>query len=234
MSDIIGYGAEETGDEFGADIIGALEDLAGYDETGDDLAGALEELAGYEETGDDLARLIEAATSGYDESGDDIVGALKKAMRARGRGGRGRGRGGRRQPPARALQPSPGRKVELRPSEFTKVREYPLGFDSVVSVPALGGSLAITARPQVKFRGDRLLVPSDIAGIFVISDIKVGKNSQLAASGAIPGRTFQENAVGIRLGLDTAQVAMDITLLVTNISGAPARFFATLIGTALE
>lgn len=115
----------------------------------------------------------------------------------------------------------------------TKAREFPLGFESPTPVAA-GGTLSITSRPQIPFRGERLVVPSDIAGSFSILDLRVGKNSQFVSSGAVPARTFQENSVGIRLQLDTAQVSQDVTLNVQNIGGADQVFRAAIVGAAVE
>lgn len=115
----------------------------------------------------------------------------------------------------------------------TKSREYPLGFVSAAALAA-GASARITTRPQVPFRLDRLVVPSDLAGLFTIDDVKVGKNSQFAAEGSVPARIFQENAVGVCLKGDTAQISMDVTIVVTNISGAAAFFRAAIIGPAVE
>jgi hypothetical protein len=115
----------------------------------------------------------------------------------------------------------------------TKAREFPLGFESALPVGP-GATSSITSRPQVPFRGERLIVPSDIAGSFTLLDLRVGKNSQFSSSGAVPARTFQENAVGIRLQLDTAQISQDITINVQNIGGAPQTFRASLIGSALD
>jgi hypothetical protein len=115
----------------------------------------------------------------------------------------------------------------------TKAREYVMGFESPAAVNP-GVVTSITTRPQVPFRCERLLVPSDIAGSFTILDFRVGKNSQFAANTAVPARTFQENAVGIRLQLDTAQVSQDLTINVQNIGGAPQTFRASVIGAAVE
>jgi hypothetical protein len=93
---------------------------------------------------------------------------------------------------------------------------------------------SITTRPQVPFRLDRLVVPSDLAGLFTIDDVKVGKNSQFAAEGAVPARIFQENGVGVCLKGDTAQISMNVTIRVTNISGAASMFRAAVIGPAVE
>lgn len=117
---------------------------------------------------------------------------------------------------------------------FTKAREYPLGFASVGAVAA-GGAARITTQPQVVFRVERLVIPSDIGGSFVIDDLVVGKNSQFAATNiAVPARVFDERAVGVRLKGDTAQVAQDVLLAVTNISGAGITFRAAVIGSVVE
>ncbi len=112
-------------------------------------------------------------------------------------------------------------------------REYPVGFDSVTPVPA-GAVATIIQQPQVLFRSERFVVPSDIAGQFLILDIKVGKDSMFGAAGAVSARTFDERGVGVRLRLATAQVSQQLIVQVQNIGGADQRFFATMIGTAIE
>ena len=69
----------------------------------------------------------------------------------------------------------------------------------------------------------------------MIEDVIVGKNSQLASNTVgLPARMFDERGVGVRLAGDTAQISQDITLKITNVSGAPARFRAGIIGPAVE
>lgn len=116
--------------------------------------------------------------------------------------------------------------------EPTKSREFPLGFPETTI--AAGATADVVTFPQIPFRGERLLVPSDIAGLFAIDDIKVGKNSQLVASGPLPARCFSEVSVGVGLHLDTAQVSQQITVRVRNISGQSATFRGMLIGRAVE
>lgn len=115
----------------------------------------------------------------------------------------------------------------------TRAREFPLGFESAAAI-APGAAATITSRPQIPFRAQRLVVPSDIAGSFSILDLRVGKNSQFTSAGAVPGRTFQENAVAVGLRCDTAQISQDVTLQVQNIGGAPQTFRAAVIGAAVE
>lgn len=121
----------------------------------------------------------------------------------------------------------------LKESQPTKSRTFPLGFESATTIIA-GASATITSRPQVIFKGQRLVIPSDIAGSFTIDDVKVGKDSQFVAEGSIPARVLQENAVDVAFELDTAQISQDISISVTNIGGAPAVFRAGLIGQAAE
>lgn len=116
------------------------------------------------------------------------------------------------------------------------MREFPLGFfQSGISM--IMGAIDVVSRPQIVFRGERLVVPSSIASFFALIDIKVGNRSQLANSTALPAQTFAENAVGVRLALDTAVVAQDIALVVENVDTATesaVTFIAALIGTAAQ
>lgn len=115
----------------------------------------------------------------------------------------------------------------------TKARYYPLGIPATVI--AAGAAATITVRPQVPFRAQRFVVPSDIAGSFTIGDIRVGKNSQFVTADAIPARAFQEDASsGIELGFDTAQVSQDISIVANNISLAAQTFRAMFMGSAVE
>ena len=115
----------------------------------------------------------------------------------------------------------------------TNARRFPLGFESTGPI-ASGASVTITSRPQVLFKGQRLVLPSDIAGDFTIDDLKVGKDSQFVAEGSIPGRVLQENATMVDFDLDTAQISQDISIIITNIGGAPRTFRAALWGKVAE
>ena len=111
-------------------------------------------------------------------------------------------------------------------------REYALGLGST-SV-AGNSSATINVQPQVIFRPERLVVPSNIAVDFLITDIKVGKNSQLVSTGALPAVMFSENAFGVRLKMDTAQISMFVTISVTNQNPAARNFQGGLVGPAVE
>ena len=92
-------------------------------------------------------------------------------------------------------------------------------------------AVPVIARSQLRvFRGERLVIPSDIAPNFSVLDVKVGNRSQFANSVAIPAETFIEGSVGVRLSLSTAVTAMDIALLVANQTSDALPFRATIIG----
>ena len=109
-----------------------------------------------------------------------------------------------------------------------KMRQMPLGFPTTTILAGI--TTNIIATTQVMFRGRRLTLPADIAACILINDIKIGKNSQLPSSGPIPGQVFSEDAVGVDLSLDTAQISQTVTLNVTNTSVGAVLFNATLLG----
>ena len=195
-----------------------VKDMYGDLLDGDDSLGfETTEILGDLLDGDD-----EAGEFVGDDSGDDILGAiLKKKQNAK------------KQAMARDLL---RRRVAagslLRSVSPRSSREYALGLGST-SV-AGNSSANINVQPQVIFRPERLVVPSNIAVDFLITDIKVGKNSQLVSTGALPAVMFTENAFGVRLKMDTAQISMFVTISVTNQNPAARNFQGGLVGPAVE
>lgn len=120
--------------------------------------------------------------------------------------------------------------VDLAP---TKSRRYPLGFPTT-AVSASGGTASASAQPQIPFRGERLIIPSDFAGALLITDVKVGKNSQLAAANPLPARAFTEFGWGVDMHLDTADISQFISLNLTNNSGNSVTFNGMFLGRAVE
>jgi hypothetical protein len=116
----------------------------------------------------------------------------------------------------------------------THPREFPIGFTSPTPVGAgLTGSIEV--KPQVLFRGERLAVPNSIVLNFNISDVKVGKDSQLAAPGDMPAECFSNISVGVRMQLDTAEPGITITLFPRNTDTNNAHpFSSVLYGTVVE
>lgn len=195
--------------------------LDGDDSAGMDRSEILGDLLGLDddESGDD-----------DDEAGafvgeDDILGAAIKAL--------SKNKNVKKRAMARDLL---RRRVAagtlLRSVSPRSSREYALGLGST-SVGG-GNSANINVQPQVIFRPERLVVPSNVAVDFLITDIKVGKNSQLASTGALPAVMFTETAFGVRLKMDTAQISMFVTISVTNQNPNARNFQGGLVGPAVE
>lgn len=203
------YGDLLDGDDSGgmdrSEILGDLIEGLGLD--GDDESGAF--------VGDG------------DESGDDVLGAVVRALSKRSKGGTDK-RAMARDLLRRRIQSG----TLLRSVNPRASREYALGLGST-SV-AGNSSANINVQPQVLFRPERLVVPSNVAVDFLITDIKVGKNSQLASTGALPAVMFTETAFGVRLKMDTAQISMFVTISVTNQNANARNFQGGLVGPAVE
>jgi hypothetical protein len=99
----------------------------------------------------------------------------------------------------------------------------------------------ITSRPQrVAFRPERVFVSAaDIGGSgsaanWIINDITIGNRSQFAQSGALPGDMFSNVAIDSFVTFETAQTAMDVTMVVTYQGGTEGGtpFYGSIIGTA--
>lgn len=111
-------------------------------------------------------------------------------------------------------------------------RRYPLGFTP--TAVAANSSGTIPAGPQNLFRAERLIVPSDIAFDFGITDIKVGNQSQLAQSVEIPAAMFSEVAIDSRVTFDTAEIGNQIAITVRNKTAGQITFTAALLGTVAK
>ncbi len=190
-----------------------------------DELDALDAIAGYGEIvgqDDDLASLMAAA--GGDTIAVGQAAAAAKAARVR--------KLADAMKLAREVDPGAVAVVD-RPED--RRREYALGFTAAAAIP-VGASSTATALPQVRFRPERIVIPSTIAPSVTLDSIVVGKDSQQVAAGAIPAEVFTEVGVGVRLNLKTAIVGMQIVLSFTNIDalGREILFRAAIIGTAVE
>lgn len=113
-------------------------------------------------------------------------------------------------------------------SDPTKARRWPLGFTPTTITAATVATLS--TQPQILFRPERLVIPSDFAGGLSISAIIVGQASQLAAQAQLPGRTYTEFGVGVDMHLDTADVSQFVQLGLSNNSGHDIPFYGQFIG----
>ena len=200
-----------------------VKDMYGDLLDGDDSLGGVDtvEILGDLLDGDD-----EAGEFVGDDSGDDILGAVLAARRNK------KGNAQKQAMARDLLRRRVAAGSLLRSVSPRSSREYALGLGST-SVAGTS-SANINVQPQVIFRPERLVVPSNIAVDFLITDIKVGKNSQLVSTGALPAVMFTENAFGVRLKMDTAQISMFVTISVTNQNPAARNFQGGLVGPAVE
>jgi hypothetical protein len=87
--------------------------------------------------------------------------------------------------------------------------------DGPVTEIGPGQCLELHGRPQVIFKPEKIAWLSNPEA-FDVLDLKIGKNSQWAASGAIPASAFA--GIGNRLSAETAHVSMDVIVVVQNVS----------------
>lgn len=186
---------------------------------GDLLAGddGLEDILGAfvgDDSGDDSG----------DDAGDDAMGAVTRRKKS--------GSAEKRAMLRDLLRRRVDAGTLIRSVQPRSSREYALG----LGLTTVNGnsSANINVQPQVMFRPERLVVPSNVAVDFLITDIKVGKNSQLVSTGALPALMFTESAFGVRLKMDTAQISMFVTISVTNTNQNAKSFAGGLVGPAVE
>jgi len=114
-------------------------------------------------------------------------------------------------------------------------RELPIGL--IQLAVAASGTATVQTKPQVLFRGERLMLEPVVTAVnFDLQDVKIGKDSQLAAADFnIFGAAFSPTAVGSRMQLDTAEPGILITIIAVNTdAGAAHAFKAALFGTVLD
>ena len=132
-----------------------------------------------------------------------------------------------------AASAPPGRQFQVRDVNPQVWREQYLPINlsgGPTATVAAGATVQIVTPVQKVFRCNRLIIPSDVAGGYVVNNIAVGVNPQFAATGSLPGRMFSEQSFGIKLHGDTAQVGQSITVSITNVSAGALVFVAAMQG----
>ena len=119
---------------------------------------------------------------------------------------------------------------------MNRSRELPLGFPISTlgsgTPEAPSGALAVT-QPQTLYRGRRLFVIPSAAGVCVVQDLKVGKDSQLDNSEPVPAEMYAPLSFGGDMNIDTAQVSMIVSLFLGNIGTPEISVTAGMQGTAV-
>jgi hypothetical protein len=101
-----------------------------------------------------------------------------------------------------------------------------------VSVQALSSvNITLDASDLPKpFRVDAIRIPDEVAGHFLVTDVKVGKNSQLLTVGAVPAAVFSESSRVLQPELDVLHEGDSLTLSVTCASIEDQVFSAEVLG----
>jgi hypothetical protein len=119
---------------------------------------------------------------------------------------------------AAALPPSAGRTVNVVKAQqgLWKKHYLPLALANGLTTVAAGGQGTLSNTPQRLFKPTRLIIPSDVAGLFSVTAIQIGVKNQLVANGSLPARLFSETSFDSGFEGDTAQVSQTVTVTVTN------------------
>lgn len=169
----------------------------------------------------------------HGDDDDDYEAGAAKRGRGRGRG-KSKGIATRNAMAAAVAQKSVKGGAIVREHNYTKAREWILGFDSVANV-AGGATANITSNPQMPFKPRRLSVLGSVASNFLLNNLVIGNQPQFASlQFAAPADMFGPTAFGTDLSCDTAQPNTNVQLQITNISGAALRFVAGMIGPAVQ
>lgn len=109
------------------------------------------------------------------------------------------------------------------------------GLDSgAPGVPSGAGStVTLSTSPQKRNVPTRLVVSQTVANSFVLSDIRVGVEPVLATTQALSMAIFVQDSTAPNFRAVVAEVGMDVSVTVTNITGATVRFTATIVGAYL-
>jgi hypothetical protein len=108
--------------------------------------------------------------------------------------------------------------------------------DEPQAADQLPSAAEIVVQPQAAFRPERLVVPFEIAPLFVIENIQIGGASQFAGESAISAEMFSRTSPDVGLMLDMAGAGTEIRFRVRYVGSDPrgARFCAALIGTGID
>lgn len=123
--------------------------------------------------------------------------------------------------------------LAANPVELARGDDVYYGLDSGAAGVGAGTSASLSTTPQKRHIPKRLTVSSTVANNFVISDIRVGVEPVLATTSNMSMAIFIQDATTPSFRAVVCEIGMDFTVVVTNITGAGARFTAAVAGTYL-
>ena len=123
----------------------------------------------------------------------------------------------------------PGERAKMTNNTDDCVVELDFGLTVVPSCSSVNVSVQSTETLAIWGMIEQLLVPSGIAGDFLITDIKVGKDSQFIGPGCLPAAVFSTDAIPELLsGYDLLRANQLVVLSVTN-QAAQERTFSAIL-----
>jgi hypothetical protein len=123
-----------------------------------------------------------------------------------------------------------GTRVLSQPPQHERMQILPLSSTGTI---AASTQASVINNPQQVFRPERLVTDGSVN--FTIQDFKIGTISQFLATGSVPSALFAPGAFGVRLKGDTAQISMQVAVVVTNTDGAAAHAFnAAAVGPSVR
>ena len=146
--------------------------------------------------------------------------ALNKALQSKGG-------------PKAAMQLPPGLRAALgRAAQIESYRgdDVIYGLDSGLTPIPAGNPATLSTSPQKRNIPTRLVMSQTVANNFVLSDIRVGVEPVLATTQALSMAIFVQDSTAPNFRAVVAEVGMDVSITVQNISGAGARFTSTIVG----
>jgi hypothetical protein len=195
---------------------------------------SMSEILGLDDlSGDDAAAILGAMLEGDDSSGDDILGddlSGEDAAAILGAALQAKGKAGKKLLAKAIASRRLGSSQMLVSKKAGSAGVQCIGFWAGLAGVAAGFQAIITTQPQTWFKPQRLVIPDTIAPFFTVDNIIVGNKSQFPSPVALPGETFVPGAVAVVMDLDTVNPALNLTLVVTNISGVVQNFRATFVG----
>lgn len=171
-------------------------------------------------SGEDAAAILGELLEGEDVSGEDATAILGAALQGKGKGKALLSR-------AIAARKLAGAQM-MAPRKPSSAGVQPIGFFQAAIAAATQAT--ITTQPQTWFKPMRLVVPGSIAPFFTIDNLIIGNKSQFPSPVALPAETFIPEAQAVVMELDTVNPALNLTIVVTNISGVAQNFRATFVG----
>ena len=133
------------------------------------------------------------------------------------------------------LRPQPAQEDRMSPAELFELArgdESPIGMDSgTVLIPA-GASATVFTSPQKPCIPSRMVLTDAIANAFIMLSLVVGVEPIFLTNGvAVSLAAFTPQSTVAEFRSVLCHVGNSISATITNISGAPARFVATIYAT---